>query len=676
MSPPRKLFSVGFVSLLVVFAAVSGAVVTTQASANTGTQAQQDGAASGPADAEPNDDRQNATPIDIGAEVSGRINITEAENGTSVANDVDFFAFEASAGQAININFGQTSFDEGTISLYGPEGEAIATTNYSVESDTVGGVADEAGTYYVRLREMGTVRAGTEGEYRFSVDLGEQDSFDPNDGIGNATSIDRNEGVNGTLVRGDTDVFAVEADANETITAGISARNIQEGTPSHVEIAILDPEGERIDDGGTRNGLQRTTNSTDPGQFGFLPARVSATAGDAGTYYVRVRGVPSYDSGFTSYELKFAQSLPSVPSERDLRQAANRLASNAQPENEPNSAMGTATRFTQATLTGNTSAENTTNGLPDDFSNDYFTFRVQEGETIRVEVATANVENAGPVTVEVYPPSAETTLGTTDVPAGESATVYEGTAEQTGAYQIRVHPEIRLSPLGPRFQPNAYALTVSPAPESGARTDTQSKTSDERPTSTNTLVIIGGSPESKVNYEFTYEGSVERSGKSHGAPIADRHVTIDPDVDEITDSRVNGRLGGGGDAYLVAGEVTGFELDGDAEVYLNGKQVDPATFGDVPDEETSTATPTVTKTSPSSTRVTTASTTQTATPSLVTPVTETTEGGDSPTADTQTKNGEVLGGTNTETNSSGPGFSLAAALVALLVAVSFLYRQR
>ena len=256
--------------------------------------------------------------------------------------------------------------------------------------------------------------------------------------------------------------------------------------------------------------------------------------------------------------------------------------------------------------------------------------------------------------------------------AGAEAAVSH-VAEQSGTYYVRIVPT----------DPDAIAGFV------GYSLSADTSGGVETPNDTSTLVIIGGSPENKVPYEFTYEGDIERSGESHGAPIAGRHVTVDPDVDEIAGSRVNGRLGRGGDAYLIAGEITGFNLDGDADVYLNGQEVDPGSFGNLPQEETTTATPTATQTpAPTATETPTPTETSsptqtanmpsTATPLPVTSATETiTEGRDNLTAVSGTENdGEILGGTDTETNSSGPGFSLAAALIALLVAVSLLHRYR
>jgi hypothetical protein len=49
---------------------------------------------------------------------------------------------------------------------------------------------------------------------------------------------------------------------------------------------------------------------------------------------------------------------------------------------------------------------------------------------------------------------------------------------------------------------------------------------------------------------------------------------MDPDLDIISGSTVAGRLGGGGDAYRITGEITGIEAAGDVSVYVNGTELD------------------------------------------------------------------------------------------------------
>lgn len=75
---------------------------------------------------------------------------------------------------------------------------------------------------------------------------------------------------------------------------------------------------------------------------------------------------------------------------------------------------------------------------------------------------------------------------------------------------------------------------------------------------------------------MTVTGTIERRGQSYGAPIDDEDVTADPDIDVISGSTVAGRLGGGGDAYRITGEITEFETtdDGAVTVYIDGERVD------------------------------------------------------------------------------------------------------
>jgi hypothetical protein len=94
----------------------------------------------------------------------------------------------------------------------------------------------------------------------------------------------------------------------------------------------------------------------------------------------------------------------------------------------------------------------------------------------------------------------------------------------------------------------------------------------------NHLVIFGGSPGTVVRYEFAVSGRVAKSGDADGAPIADRYVTVNGE-DVLSGNRVRGAVAGGGDAYRYSGDLTAFEIDGDATVYLNGRRVNPNELG-------------------------------------------------------------------------------------------------
>jgi|GEM_PF-3499079 len=274
---------------------------------------------------------------------------------------------------------------------------------------------------------------------------------------------------------------------------------------------------------------------------------------------------------------------------------------------------------------------------------------------------------------------------------GPDAVTVVAQPERAGTYYIRVP--------GGAFGFSPYSLTVSgeglskPGSTSTNATTTTATTTQPQTQTSNTpdsLVIVGGGPENKVTYAFTYEGDIERSGRSHGAPIEDRHVTVDPDIDKITASRVAGRIGGGGDAYLVTGTVTGLRIDGNATAYLDGHAVDSRSFGPVPGTETatSTATPTATETStqtatPTATRTATPTATRTSTPTQQTTATTaststmTRTNTESNGTSTENASGRVLIETDSEASeSSGPGFGVAVSLVAVVVIGLFAMRRR
>ncbi|WP_231185256.1 hypothetical protein [Haladaptatus sp. DYF46] len=94
----------------------------------------------------------------------------------------------------------------------------------------------------------------------------------------------------------------------------------------------------------------------------------------------------------------------------------------------------------------------------------------------------------------------------------------------------------------------------------------------------NHLVIFGGSPGTVIRYEFAVSGQLAKSGDADGAPIADRYVTVDSE-DELSGNRARGAVAGGGDAYRFSGDLTAFEIDGGATVYLNGRRVNPDELG-------------------------------------------------------------------------------------------------
>jgi hypothetical protein len=102
------------------------------------------------------------------------------------------------------------------------------------------------------------------------------DAFEPDDTLAQATAVDRATTSSGVACAGDDDYFAVAA-AGATVTASLTF-----DTTAVLEIALLDSSG---------NVLASAAGSS--------PQSVSTTGPVAGTIYVRVRAVGNAQGAYT-----------------------------------------------------------------------------------------------------------------------------------------------------------------------------------------------------------------------------------------------------------------------------------------------------------------------------------------------------------------------------------------
>ncbi|WP_160135819.1 hypothetical protein [Halococcus salsus] len=87
---------------------------------------------------------------------------------------------------------------------------------------------------------------------------------------------------------------------------------------------------------------------------------------------------------------------------------------------------------------------------------------------------------------------------------------------------------------------------------------------DSFPDSTLTISSNG----EQATYEFTVDGDVEKSSRN-GATADDN--------DDISGNTVSGQVDGGGrDSYSISGSVADFDLNGDATIHLNDREVSPS----------------------------------------------------------------------------------------------------
>jgi PGF-CTERM protein len=503
----------------------------------------------------------------------------------------------------------------------------------------------------VCLLAFGAFSAGVTAQYSYA-----QNETEPNDDRANATQIDERVFVEGETNESDDDWFAFTAQAGHAIrvTGGFGSQGS--------DVALYGPDGEKLGNG--------TTGGTKDA------AIIGVVAPETGTYYLRA----SYE---TEYTVRYAVAVATTAPDR-FESNDNRADATAIEPGEYNATLinGTNTHDEDWFAIDASAGENLTAivGLNNTGA--------EYGQNVRIGLYDSDgnrIGNAGAYdSSSGIPPRNHTDLFGGSGRAGQQYAVTE-----SGTYYVRISSEsTRLTGF------TGYDLTVN----------TTTRSSDETSDDPGTLTIVGGSAENKIAYAVGFEGSAERSGKSNGAPIDNDAVTVDEGIDEIGDGRIDGRLGGGGDAYLIDGDITGLELDGDARVFIDGEEVDPESFGGVSDQTTTTATPTATATptptatptatatptptatatptptatatsTPTQTPTATATTTATATPAITSTDDTTTTDAQTPTTTATTTNetgGQIVGGTDggTETTSSGgPGFGLVGGVVAVLAAV-------
>jgi hypothetical protein len=205
-------------------------------------------------DREPNEDMGNATRINTGEEIQDQRSL----------GDTDWYAFDAEAGETINLT-GYVGPGSGLrFNIIRADGESIQREGGSDAQLHDGVTATYSGTYYLRLRKSG---GGLTGMYNFSVSTYETTDREPNEDPGNATRLDPPASVEDTISLGDEDYYAVDLQAGQSInvsgTVGPEAGN---------EIRIQAPNGTNL------NKTQLSDGSY----------TVSADAVETGTHYVKV----------------------------------------------------------------------------------------------------------------------------------------------------------------------------------------------------------------------------------------------------------------------------------------------------------------------------------------------------------------------------------------------------
>ncbi|WP_273836418.1 PGF-CTERM sorting domain-containing protein [Halococcus sp. PRR34] len=268
---------------------------------------------------EPNDNRENAVSLNFESRpVEG---LTEAyvdgfDNQSSLArfgpgDEEDWYSFEVEAGQAIRAwGYGGVAQDvEGT--LVGPDGNVVADLTMGGDNSPNGAVAEESGTYYIRM--VNNTITSPPIEYGLTVQVIEQSQLEPNDNRNSATPLTPEEPVTSTLAPGtDTDWYAVEASEGATINATLNTLFSRAGTPyvgNRISVDVFDADGERVSEAVDLSDVYvDATNETAPaGGTDVQKIAVVAESVGEGVYYVRVSGGEDASSiGFSTYSLSIS----------------------------------------------------------------------------------------------------------------------------------------------------------------------------------------------------------------------------------------------------------------------------------------------------------------------------------------------------------------------------------
>jgi|GEM_PF-3803488 len=244
---------------------------------------------------EPNGDYASATQLEPGT----------YENLSILSDEQDYYAVELGPGETLNatLTHAESSEIDPSLDIYGPDGDSIqfAETYRSPTSDTVTRratmEAEQSGTYYIEV--SGRAEYQGQSPYSLSVEVAENDRFEPNGDYASATPLGPGTYENLSLLSGEHDYYAVDLSTGDTLNATIS---YDESVQLSLDLDINDPDGDLERDGEL---------STDPTSSTLTEsATIEAERND--TYYVEVSGDGDYQ-GDASYALLIDAPEQSTP---------------------------------------------------------------------------------------------------------------------------------------------------------------------------------------------------------------------------------------------------------------------------------------------------------------------------------------------------------------------------
>ncbi|UPM42640.1 hypothetical protein [Halocatena salina] len=353
---------------------------------------------------DPNEHQSQAVSITPGSTVSG----------VMTDYDQEYFAVDATAGDALSLETIANGGSLGPVTVFGPDGEKIHTAS----DGTVNGVRlPDDGRYVIHL--AADLKPTETLDYSFKATTTAEQT--------NTTGS--RQITPGNPIRGTTDSKPTTHTIDLTKGQGLSVALTHENRTDHSEslsFSISDPSGAEV---GATPADSRGAYSTTPGT---TTAVGGVVADQTGTYTISVTGDPN-----TNYSLS--------------------VETDQIDKHDPNEQPGTATP-----IEGNT----TIAGVITGYDRDVYATELQAGQTITVSsTARGGFESAlwvgGPNATAQSHNSQEHSFGETTITGAPGGSDLTFTANQTGTYFFKVAPHPTTS-SAPMFHKSvSYKITTA-----------------------------------------------------------------------------------------------------------------------------------------------------------------------------------------------------------------------
>lgn len=229
------------------------------------------------------DSMENATAIDVGDSTNGTIESTDDADWYTVDVSENQTFIASVAARNISESFREAENRDLELRLYDADGEQLSYSStkilfygYGAEHALSHRVV-EPGTYYLKVNaSYDESNEGAQG-YTLNTSAIDSDPYEPNDDRENATQLDANASISAFTVGFDSDHFAVDVDAGDTVT--VNYEETTQAFTSH-EAQVTAPNG--------------TSLGNDPGDYYGDGEGVTFTATEDGTVYIAIQSAASF----------------------------------------------------------------------------------------------------------------------------------------------------------------------------------------------------------------------------------------------------------------------------------------------------------------------------------------------------------------------------------------------